>query len=195
MVCGNFRARRAKISQKKRRQWSAREKLMADKFEIEPKQLRDWLTNKDQLMIVTPYVQKLAQGARPKYQQLETELIEWFRDSRRQLKQFCKKAPLSLIANMDETPMALNLPSNTTVGHRACMANSEKLPSLTASDISSLRKKRIMLIDQLTSVDGNYLNMWKDIKIANTSSNYKNPTPSWFMRLQDLGIVVESYHC
>jgi hypothetical protein len=60
----------------------------ADKFEIEPKQLRDWLKNKDQLMIVTTYVQKLAQGARPKYQQLETELIEWFRDSRRQLKQF-----------------------------------------------------------------------------------------------------------
>ncbi|PKC10559.1 hypothetical protein RhiirA5_374549 [Rhizophagus irregularis] len=28
MVCGNFRAHRAKISQKKRRQWSAREKLM-----------------------------------------------------------------------------------------------------------------------------------------------------------------------
>ncbi|CAG8695997.1 5383_t:CDS:2 [Rhizophagus irregularis] len=58
MVCGNFRAHRAKISQKKRRQWSAREKLM------------------DQLMIVTTYVQKLAQGACPKYQQLETELIE-----------------------------------------------------------------------------------------------------------------------
>ncbi|CAB4393773.1 unnamed protein product [Rhizophagus irregularis] len=95
MVRGNFRARRAKISQKKRRQWSAREKLIviayyeqghskrstADKFEIEPKQLRNWLKNKDQLMIVAPYVRKLVQGARPKYQQLETELIEWFRDS------------------------------------------------------------------------------------------------------------------
>ncbi|UZO06308.1 uncharacterized protein OCT59_026637 [Rhizophagus irregularis] len=92
MVRGNFRARRAKISQKKRRQWSAREKLIviayyeqghskrstADKFEIEPKQLRNWLKNKDQLMIVAPYVRKLVQGARPKYQQLETELIEWW---------------------------------------------------------------------------------------------------------------------
>ncbi|CAB4427231.1 unnamed protein product [Rhizophagus irregularis] len=53
----------------------------ADKFEIEPKQLRNWLKNKDQLMIVAPYVRKLVQGARPKYQQLKTELIEWFRDS------------------------------------------------------------------------------------------------------------------
>uniref|UniRef100_U9TU37 HTH psq-type domain-containing protein n=1 Tax=Rhizophagus irregularis (strain DAOM 181602 / DAOM 197198 / MUCL 43194) TaxID=747089 RepID=U9TU37_RHIID len=100
MVRGNFRARRAKISQKKRRQWSAREKLIviayyeqghskrstADKFEIEPKQLRNWLKNKDQLMIVAPYVRKLVQ--------------------------------------------AFNLPSNTTVEHRACMANGEKLPQM-----------------------------------------------------------------
>jgi hypothetical protein len=37
-------------------------------------------------MKVAPYVQKLVQGARPKYQQLETELMEWFRESRKQLK-------------------------------------------------------------------------------------------------------------
>ncbi|PKY17016.1 hypothetical protein RhiirB3_521644 [Rhizophagus irregularis] len=36
----------------------------------------NWLKNKDQLMIVAPYVRKLVQGARPKYQQLESELIE-----------------------------------------------------------------------------------------------------------------------
>ena len=55
MVRGNFKARRANITQKKKRQWSAREKLMiiaycerghskratANKFEIEPKQLRE----------------------------------------------------------------------------------------------------------------------------------------------------------
>ena len=95
MVRGNFQARRAKVSQKMKRQWSAREKLMviayhelghskrstANKFEIEPKQLRDWLKNKDQLMKVAPYVQKLVKGARPKYPQLEVELIEWFRES------------------------------------------------------------------------------------------------------------------
>jgi hypothetical protein len=55
MVRGNFKVCRARVSQKKKRQWSAREKLMvigyyeqghskrstADKFEIEPKQLRE----------------------------------------------------------------------------------------------------------------------------------------------------------
>ena len=65
MVRENIRARRARarISQKKKRQWTAREKLMiiayyeqghskretANKFEIEPKQLRDWLQNKENL--------------------------------------------------------------------------------------------------------------------------------------------------
>ncbi|EXX73263.1 hypothetical protein RIR_jg12104.t1 [Rhizophagus irregularis DAOM 181602=DAOM 197198] len=252
MVRGNVRARRAKISQKKRRQWSAREKLMviayyeqgyskrstAAKFEIEPKQLRDWLKNKDQLMIVAPYIQKLVKGARPKYQQLETELIEWFRDSRRQLKTIsrymiqakaCSLAkkplyqrvypdireakfsqnwvdgfmyrnnlvnrkkttiarrlpddyieqqnqflsyvlfrrtehqyPLSLIANMDETPMAFNLPSNTTLEHRgtksvailstgheranftvvlACMANGEKLPPVIIFNLVNIPRE------------------------------------------------------
>src|SRR4051812_37755659 len=100
MVRGNFQARRANITQKKKRQWSAREKLMiiayheqghskrstADKFEIEPKQLRDWLKHKEQLMKVAPYTQKLVPGARPKYSQLETELMEWFKESRSQLK-------------------------------------------------------------------------------------------------------------
>src|ERR1044072_4736572 len=100
MVRGNFKARHANISRKKKRQWSAREKLMviayheqghskrstADKFEIEPKQLRDWLKNKEKLMRVAPYTQKLVLGAWPKYPQLETELMEWFKESRSQLK-------------------------------------------------------------------------------------------------------------
>ncbi|RGB43706.1 hypothetical protein C1646_749501 [Rhizophagus diaphanus] len=73
LVHGNFQVCHARVSQKKKRQWSAREKLMiiayyeqghskqstADKFEIEPIQLREWLRNKDQLMKVAPYVQKL----------------------------------------------------------------------------------------------------------------------------------------
>jgi hypothetical protein len=208
MVRGNYKIRRARITNKKRRQWSAREKLMvisyheqghskrstAEKFEIEPKQLRDWLSNKEQLLKVAPYTQKLSQGARPKFPQLEVELIEWFKEARKQLKTvsrymiqararslakkiiyqeeypdiknakfsqkwvdgfmsrhnlvnrrrttvsqrlpddyveqqsnflsyvlYCRKEhkyPLSLIANMDETPMAFNLPSNTTVEQR-----------------------------------------------------------------------------
>lgn len=100
MVRGNYKIRRARITNKKRRQWSAREKLMvisyheqghskrstAEKFEIEPKQLRDWLSNKEQLLKVAPYTQKLSQGARPKFPQLEVELIEWFKEARKQLK-------------------------------------------------------------------------------------------------------------
>jgi transposase-like protein len=76
MVRGNFKVCRARVSQKKKRQWSTREKLMviayyeqghskrsiADKFEIEPKQLREWLRNKDQLMKVAPHIQKLVRG-------------------------------------------------------------------------------------------------------------------------------------
>jgi len=85
---------------KKKRQWTAREKLMiiayyeqghskretANKFEIEPKQLRDWLQNKDKLMKVAPYIQKLTPGSRPKYPELETELLDWFKKSQSQLK-------------------------------------------------------------------------------------------------------------
>jgi hypothetical protein len=210
MVRGNIRARRARarISQKKKRQWTAREKLMiiayheqghskretANKFEIEPKQLRDWLKNKEKLMKVAPYIQKLAPGSRPKYPELETELLDWFKESRSQLKvvtrymiqakarSFANRAvyqdmytninaakfsqkwvdgfmtrhnlvnrrkttvaqrlpddyvelqnsflsyilyqrkenqyPLSLIGNMDETPLSFNLPNSTTIEQR-----------------------------------------------------------------------------
>jgi len=239
MVRGNFKVRRARVTAKKNRQWSAREKLMiityyekghskrstADKFGIQPKQLRDWLNNKEKLMRVAPYTQRLNIGARLKYPLLEAELIEWFREARRQLKtitrymiqtkarslakktsyqvdypdirnfKFSRKwvdgfmtryklsnrrrttiaqrlpedyveqqseflsyvlylrkendYPLSLIGNMDETPMAFNLPSNTTIeqsgsktisilstGHErsnftvvlACLADGTKLP-------------------------------------------------------------------
>ena len=102
MVRGNIRARcaRARISQKKKRQWTAREKLMiiayyeqghskretANKFEIEPKQLRDWLQNKDKLMKVAPYIQNLTSDSRPKYPELKTELLNWFKEFRSQLK-------------------------------------------------------------------------------------------------------------
>jgi len=100
MVRGNFHKRHANVTTKRCRQWSAREKLMvvtyheqghskrstANKFNIEPKQLREWINNKEHLLKAAPYTQKLTTGARPKYSQLEVELMEWFRESRRQLK-------------------------------------------------------------------------------------------------------------
>jgi len=66
MVRGNFKTRRARVTEKKKRQWSAREKLMiityfekghskrstANKFGITLKQLREWLSNKEKLLRV-----------------------------------------------------------------------------------------------------------------------------------------------
>src|SRR5262249_31044255 len=94
MVRGNFKSKRARASEKLKRQWSAREKLMiiayyekwhskrstANKFGIEPKQLRDWLNNKEKLLSTAPYVQKLNTGARPKFPLLEEELMTWFNE-------------------------------------------------------------------------------------------------------------------
>ena len=37
-------------------------------------------------MKVAPYIQKLTPGSRPKYPELETELLNWFKKSRSQLK-------------------------------------------------------------------------------------------------------------
>ncbi|RGB35537.1 hypothetical protein C1646_699327, partial [Rhizophagus diaphanus] len=77
MVCGNFQVRHArKLMIIAYYEQGHSKRSTADKFEIEPKQLREWLRNKDQLMKVAPYVQKLVRGARPKYQQLEVELME-----------------------------------------------------------------------------------------------------------------------
>jgi len=78
MVRGNFKVRHARVTAKKNRQWSARKKLMiityyekghskrstADKFGIQLKQLRDWLNNKEKLMRVAPYIQRLNIDAR-----------------------------------------------------------------------------------------------------------------------------------
>lgn len=100
MPRGNFRVRRATTTQKIRRQWNAREKLMvvfyhenghsiratANKYGIEPKQVRDWKNKKNSLMSVAPYIQRLNTGARPKYPLLEEEMLTWFRELRRQLK-------------------------------------------------------------------------------------------------------------
>ena len=50
----------------------------AEEFKIQTSQLRDWISKKSKLLKAAPYIQKLSIGARPKYPELETELIEWF---------------------------------------------------------------------------------------------------------------------
>ncbi len=237
----NKRINRATITEKVRRQWNAREKIAiilyhesghsknktAAKFNIETKQLRDWMSKKSQLLKAQPGVKRLNKGAPPKYPALETALVEWIRERRsnqqtvsRSMVQMKGKAfaqqrqwqttypdiqsfafsnkwvdglmnrnnlsnrrrttiaqrlpddliekqqeflafimyrriqhdyPLTLIGNMDETPMTFDLPSNTTIdetgtrsvsihttGHEktnftvvlTCMADRTKLPPL-----------------------------------------------------------------
>ncbi|GBB93285.1 hypothetical protein RclHR1_21420002 [Rhizophagus clarus] len=51
-----------------------------------PKQLREWINNKEKLLNTAPYTQRLNTGAHPKYPYLEAELIEWVKEARSQLK-------------------------------------------------------------------------------------------------------------
>ncbi|GBC40690.1 hypothetical protein GLOIN_2v1846470 [Rhizophagus irregularis DAOM 181602=DAOM 197198] len=68
--------------------------------------------------------------------------------------------------------------------------NSNKfLHSLSSSDLQSLRKKRIMFMDQLTSINGSYLSTWKDVKKQNPKANFKGPTPKWFQQLEKSNII------
>src|SRR6266498_2937423 len=54
----------------------------AAKFNIETKQLRDWMSKKSQLLKAQPGVKRLNKGASPKYPALETALVEWIRERR-----------------------------------------------------------------------------------------------------------------
>ncbi|GES92590.1 pogo transposable element with KRAB domain [Rhizophagus clarus] len=112
MVYGNFHKCHANITTKKRY-----------KFSIEPKQLREWISNKDQLLKAAPYIQKLTTVNRRKttisqklpenYISLQSEFLSYVLFRQREY-----QYPLSLIANMDETPMSFNLSNNTTVEQR-----------------------------------------------------------------------------
>ncbi|CAG8809084.1 30716_t:CDS:1, partial [Racocetra persica] len=80
IVRRNFKAQRARITSKKRKSWSAYEKLMiiayyktrhskrltAEEFKIQTSQLRDWISKKSKLLKAALYIQKLSIGARPK---------------------------------------------------------------------------------------------------------------------------------
>ncbi|CAI2197199.1 11752_t:CDS:1, partial [Funneliformis geosporum] len=50
------------------------------------KQLHDWINNKDKLISVTLYIQKLNTDIHLKFLYIEDELIEWFTEARGQLK-------------------------------------------------------------------------------------------------------------
>jgi transposase len=54
----------------------------AAKFNIETKQLRDWISKKPQLLKAQPGVKRLNKGSPPKYPALETALVEWIKERR-----------------------------------------------------------------------------------------------------------------
>lgn len=93
----NKRNNRSIITEKKRRSWNAREKIAiimyhknghsknktATKFNIQTKQLRDWISKKPQLLRVQPGIKRLNKGASPKYPALETALVIWIKEQRK----------------------------------------------------------------------------------------------------------------
>lgn len=93
----NKRSNRAITTEKKRRQWNAREKIAiityhenghsknktAARFNIQTKQLRNWISKKPQLLKAQPGIKRLNRGASPKYPALETALVTWVKESRR----------------------------------------------------------------------------------------------------------------
>jgi len=79
------------VSKKVRRRRSVREKLMviyysertqnnratAKRFDIEPKQVRDWQSKKQELLNSAPYLLTLNRGRPAQYPLLEERLVEW----------------------------------------------------------------------------------------------------------------------
>jgi len=55
----------------------------AAKFNIQTKQLRDWISKKPQLLNVQPGLKRLNRGACPKYPALETALVTWVKEKRK----------------------------------------------------------------------------------------------------------------
>ncbi|CAG8529488.1 22640_t:CDS:2, partial [Dentiscutata erythropus] len=148
-------------TQKKRRQWNVRKKLMvifyqesrhsiratADRFEIEPKQ-------------VSPYVRRLNTSARPKYPQLEKELLEWFHGLRGQLKtvtRFMISAKARNLARRQEYrtlyPDVLEFPGvkGVRIGIEEEEENSESFPEDIESDPEN---------EYYENEEENYINIW-----------------------------------
>ncbi|CAG8787339.1 13251_t:CDS:1, partial [Racocetra fulgida] len=87
----NIKKKARAISKKVRRNWSVREKLMvvyyferiknvratARRFDIEPKQVRDWRSKKQELLNAAPYLLTLNPGRPALYPLLERRLVEW----------------------------------------------------------------------------------------------------------------------
>ncbi len=110
-IIGNKCRNYARVTKKLRRQWYAREKLMilyyaqrvqskktaAKRFDIEPKQIRDWEKKREQLMSLAPYIKKLHPGRSSNLPELEKLLFQWLQNLRQESKSCnsqygCKKS-------------------------------------------------------------------------------------------------------
>lgn len=93
----NKRNNRSTVTEKKRRQWNAREKIAilmyhenghsknktALKYNIQTKQLRDWKSKKPQLLKAQPGLKRLNRGSSTKYPVMETALVNWVKEKRK----------------------------------------------------------------------------------------------------------------
>jgi transposase-like protein len=93
----NKRNNHSTVTEKNRRQWNAREKIAilmyhekgnsknktARKYNIQTKQLRDWVSKKPQLLKAQPGLKRLNRGSSPKYPVLETALVNWVKEKRK----------------------------------------------------------------------------------------------------------------
>ncbi|GBC02754.1 hypothetical protein RclHR1_00480011 [Rhizophagus clarus] len=57
-----------------------------------------------------------------------------------------------------------------------------EIPNINKQDIKSLRKKRIMFMDQICSINGSFLLLYKDVKkLAN--NKWKGKVPNWYQKI------------
>ena len=96
MLRANKNVGRAQITEKRRWQWNAHEKLAiiiylekhpshsirttAIAFNIELKQVRDWHNKKEELMCVSPHIQQINKEKPPKYPELEKDIYNWIKE-------------------------------------------------------------------------------------------------------------------
>ncbi|GBB85252.1 hypothetical protein RclHR1_11800008 [Rhizophagus clarus] len=105
---------------------------IADKFNIQPKQLCKWINNKEKLLNAAPYTQRLNTGARLKYPYLEVELIEWVKEARSQLKTSGTKTVLILSTGYERLNFTVVL---------ACMADGTKLPPVIIFKLKNISRE------------------------------------------------------
>ena len=112
----------------KKRSWSAREKLAilaylenkpgaskrntAEKFDIQPKQIRDWIYKHEELKRSRPQMKRLTPGARPRYPALEDDLVIWVRSLRREQKVVSRFMVRSKAKSLAERPRFLAIYPN-----------------------------------------------------------------------------------